>query len=71
MLSACKEHKTSKTSFFFPASQAMLSTSTYVCFCEALFHGRHSPSSTFAYIQYDGSKDNLDWRIDFRYFNFI
>ena len=23
------------------------------------------------YIQYDGSKDDLDWRIDFRYLNFI
>ena len=22
-------------------------------------------------IQYDGSKDDLDWRIDFRYLNFI
>ena len=23
------------------------------------------------FIQYDGSKDNLDWRIDFKYLNFI
>ena len=22
-------------------------------------------------VQYDGSKDDLDWRIDFRYLNFI
>ena len=23
------------------------------------------------WLQYDGSKDDLDWRIDFRYLNFI
>ena len=23
------------------------------------------------HIQYDGSKDDLDWRIDFKYFNFF
>ena len=23
------------------------------------------------HIQYDGSKDDLDWRIDFKYLNFI
>ena len=22
-------------------------------------------------LQYDGSKDDLDWRIDFKYFNFV
>ena len=33
--------------------------------------GRDSSSEMDSYIQYDGSKDDLDWRIDFRYFNFI
>ena len=46
-------------------------------------HARHDVSKvtvSFAFdtkscnkgvILYDGSKDNLDWRIDFKYFDFI
>ena len=34
------------------------------------FMARATPI-TMSYLQYDGSKDDLDWRIDFKYLNFI
>ena len=34
--------------------------------CDAML-----PWFKLKWVQYDGSKDDLDWRIDFRYFDYI
>ena len=38
---------------------------------ETTYYGQSYDFGIPAQLQYDGSNDDLDWRIDFRYLNFV
>ena len=53
------------------AAAIVCSTASLSLQHDAVIGGAFHGSNTGKVLQYDGSKDDLDWRIDFRYFNFI